>query len=62
MKGFDGIIIETVEIGGRIGCHRDRAVTAGLTEKASWPRFYLASFDGYQVFVRRELIGDSASV
>jgi len=37
MKGFDGIIIETVEIGGRIGCHRDRAVTAGLTEKASWP-------------------------
>ncbi len=62
MKGFDGIIIETVEIGGRIGCHRDRAVTAGLTEKASWPRFYLASFHGYRVFVKQELIGDSASV
>jgi hypothetical protein len=46
MKGFDGIIIETVEIGGRIGCHRDRAVTAGLTEKASCLDFDLPALMG----------------
>jgi hypothetical protein len=41
MKTFDDIIVETVEIGGRIGCHRDEGITSGLTEKASWPRFAL---------------------